>query len=114
MSSKAVADFIADMRADKAPSTPAAQPRRAWRALMGQVLEFGDSGYQIVLQKKADKGRYPYQLRDPEGRVMGEGDNLDTMKRVAEDQARMRDEFAQVDADSFKSLPDFGGTSHTD
>lgn len=109
MSSKAVADFLADIRSE--PATAATPAKRQWKALMGQVLEYGDSGFQIVLNKRGHAST-PFQLRDPEGRVMGEGTNLDSMKRAAEDQARMRDEFAKVDTESFSTLPKFGGTSH--
>lgn len=72
--------------------------RREWRALLGQTLELGDTGFVIVLQKDAKKSNRPYQLRDPEGRVMCEGDDLYRIKQLAEQQARMRDEFSQLDA----------------
>lgn len=110
MSSKAVADFLGDLKTPEATKTNTPRPRREWRCLMGQVLEYGDSGYQIVLMKHG-KAQFPFQMRDPEGRVFGEGNHLDSMKRAVEEQAKFRDEFT-VDASSFDAMPKFGGTSH--
>jgi hypothetical protein len=71
--------------------TPAKKPRREWKPLLGQMLEYGDSGFVIVLQKNSK--RAPFSLRDPEGRELATGDNMKRMKDYAEEQARYRDEF---------------------
>lgn len=114
MSSEATRRFLADLEARKTapdkvvPQYHAPRPRREWKALLGQVLEYGDTGFRIVLQKDPKKAKAPYRLEDPEGRVLGEGTNLPSMKQAAEDQAKMRDEFAAVDPASFNSLPKMG------
>lgn len=104
-------DQLAAQRAEKraAPAVPQYnKPEgRQWKALLGQVLEYGDSGFSIVLMKDAKKAHAPYQMRDPEGRVIGEGNDLDRMKQIVMDQARMRDQFCP-DPDSLSGLPKLG------
>lgn len=81
------------IRNNVAAETPAKKKKREWKAVLGQILEYGDSGFSIVLIKAPRANQAPYQLRDPEGRVLGDGDNLAQMKRYVEEQAAYRDEF---------------------
>lgn len=81
-----VDDFVSELQKTKTTSR-----KREWRPVLGQTLEYGDSGYVIVLQKDSKRG--PYRLQDPDGRVVAEGDRLPQLKTYAEEQARYRDEF---------------------
>lgn len=95
-----VDSFLSDLqKKDDGPK----KKDRQWRPLLGQVLEYGDSGFLIVLQKNSK--RHPFSLRDPDGREIGSGDMLNQLKSYAEQQAKFRDEFEM--AGDLSSVPDF-------
>ena len=80
---------------EESPAKPAeAFPSdRQWTSLMGNVLEYGDTGWQIVF-KPCDG--FDYTLFSPEGRVMGkyaEG-GLPYLKQIAEQMQAQRQEFS--------------------
>ena len=71
--------------------TPEPAPATAWRLLPGGVLELGATGYAIQLHQ--ERQRMPYTLRDPEGRAVAFGMDLQSLKGVGEKLARDRREF---------------------
>ena len=73
--------------------TPAPGP--SWKALPGQVIELGDTGFQIKLDTRP---MHPlYLLVAPEGWTVLGGADLPVLKQLGERFARERTEFVFVE-----------------
>ena len=72
-------------------SDPPAAALVAWQPLLGGVIEYGSTGFQISL------GLTPkdplYLLYDPEGRLVAYGANLTALRQIGERLASERAEF---------------------
>ena len=62
-----------------------------WTPMLGNRLEYRDSGFHIELRTALDQP--PYWLFDPEGRPMAFGFDMDGLKLLGEKHARWRAEF---------------------
>jgi hypothetical protein len=70
---------------DQAPRPP------KWKALPGQVIELGATGFQIVMDTGPNNPLY--MLRAPEGWPIHSGVDLPTLKQLGERFAAEREEF---------------------
>lgn len=69
------------------PETPAAK----WRALPGNILEPGDTGFQIRF--KPDQHRHQFAAYDPEGLCRASSEYLQPLKNICENMAADRAQF---------------------
>ena len=77
------------------PETPASN----WRALPGNILELGDTGFQIRF--KPDPHRHQFQAYDPEGLCRASSEYLQPLKHICENMAADRAQFL-CDVDGWK------------
>jgi hypothetical protein len=88
-------DFIAKlssglMKVDT-PMVGVGNASHGWFPLPGGQLELGDTGYFILTSVKASEA--PFQLVDPDGRIVAHGYLLQPLKQYAEQCAADRKEF---------------------
>lgn len=75
------------------PALLASNATLAWHALPGQMLELGDSGFQITLHPAQRNSQLLYQLWGPAGEHLGGCSDLAHLKFYGEQKARERGEF---------------------
>lgn len=63
----------------------------AWQPLLGGVIEYGSTGFQISLGPTPKEALY--LLHDPEGRLVAYGANLTALRHIGERLASERGEF---------------------
>lgn len=67
----------------------------SWRALPGEILELGETGFSI--RRSSDPKVFPYQLIDPDGRWFASGMFLVDVKKEAELRAAETAEFVPAE-----------------
>jgi hypothetical protein len=88
-------DKQCERMARPAPPQPCATPEPTWQALPGQMIELGDTGFQIRLDVRP---MHPlYLLVAPEGWTVLGGADLPVLKQLGERFARERMEFVFVE-----------------
>ena len=83
-------DFLARLIVGPQPATPA-QVDSGWYPMPGGRLELRDTGFAIV--RCTHVARPPFELIDPDGRVLANGYVLQPLKQFAEQGAADRAEF---------------------
>lgn len=85
------ASLFPSTEAPAAPTPVPAQSQPCWHPLPGNLIELGNSGFQILLDVRPN--RPLYTLHAPEGWVIAWGGDLAGLKLLGERYARERLEF---------------------
>lgn len=84
-------DLAAILSQGTATSSLIQLPPSKWKALQGGRLELNSTGFLITMT--GNPKRHPYELTDPDGRLIVAGPELQPMKALAERWAEDRKEF---------------------